>query len=195
MSEAMNVPAPDELDELLSRRTGKINETLEALEVKVDLWDAGEPSAFRTLIGELRDDQQALSESARAIGSAASEEWHEVAGRLMRALERLESEVAAAWSDFEAEVAEDVDAYRAATANQLETWRMHVDTMRVHAKLAEMEARDSVNQLEQAFDAARPELEKAKETAAEAFEAAKESVRDFVAQLRTRSRDASRSLR
>jgi hypothetical protein len=193
MVDSTNVPEPDQFDELLSERTAKINERLEALEVKVDLWDVA-PGHFKTLIGELREDQDALSQAAASVRQAAAEEWHEVAGRFMRALDRLEGEVATAWADFEAEVADDLDTFREASARQMESWHAHVDKMRLQAKLGEMEARDAVADLERAFDAARPELEKAKGVAADALGAAKESARELIAHLRSAARRASRKM-
>ncbi len=194
MTDESSSPPPDEFDELLSDRSGKINDSLEQLEIKVDLWDGGDPGHFRGLVAELREDHATLLEGARMVRETAGEEWRDVVDRFMRALERLESAVATAWADFEAEAADDLDDYRSASAKQLESWRGHVDRLRLHAKLAEMDARDAVDDLERAFEAARPELEKAKQTAGEAVAAAKETSRELVAHLRQASRDASRRM-
>lgn len=185
---------PDATEDELGERAGKINERLAELEVKVDLWDDEERERFRAVIAELKEDQAALVAAAKRVGASAGSEWKAVAESSHRALDRLESEVQAAWADFEVEMADDVDAYRSATQRQLEAWQGHRDRMRLQAKLAEMEARDAVADLEQAFEAARPELERAKDVADEAFHAVKDKVREAVAHLRAAARDASRKM-
>ena len=57
-----------------------------------------------------------------------------------------------------------------------------------------MEAREAVADLESAFDSARPELDRAKGAAADALEAVRDSAREFVAHLRAKSREASRTM-
>lgn len=190
MTDAIAAPSPEELEE----RIGKINDHIAEFEAKVDLWDGESRGHFATVVAELKDDRDVAVASARRVSETAGEEWQKVAERTARAFERLETELQAAWADLEAELADDVDAYKAAAQRQLESWRGHVEQMRLQAKLGEMEARDTLNELEQAYEAARPHLEQAKDTADEGFGSLRERGRELLAHLRDAARVASRRM-
>ncbi len=194
MANAVSPQTPTDLDAELGARAAKINDRIEALEIKVDLWDSVEREPHRALVAELKDDLAAIVAMLGDLRSTAGEEWRMISDRTRRAFERLESEVQTAWADVEAEMAEDADAFRTASARQLETWRGHVDRMRLQAKLAEMEARDAFADLERAFQAARPELDRARDAADDALVTIKTKSRDMVAHLRTAARVASRKM-
>ncbi len=194
MANAVSPQTPTDLGTELGARAAKINERLEALEVKVDLWDSVEREPHRALLAELKEDQAAVADMLRDLRSAAGEEWRALSDRTRRAFDRLESEVHTAWADVEAEMADDADTFRAASARQLDTWRGHVDRMRLQAKLAEMEARDAFTDLERAFEAARPELDQARDAADDALTTIRTKSREMVGHLRAAARDASRKM-
>jgi molybdenum-dependent DNA-binding transcriptional regulator ModE len=190
MTDATAAPSPEELEE----RIGKLNEHIAEFEAKVDLWDGESKGHFATVVAELKDDRDVAVASARRVSETAGEEWHKVADRTTRAFERLETELQAAWADFEGELADDVDTYKAAAQRQLESWRGHVDQMRLQAKLGEMEARDALDELEHAYEAARPHLEQAKDSADEGFGSLRERGREVLEHLRAAARAASRKM-
>lgn len=187
MTDATATPSPDDLE----ARMGKLNEHIAEFEAKVDLWDGDSKGQFATVVAELKDDRDAAAESAKRVSQTAGEEWQKVAERASRALERLETELQAAWADLEAELADDVDTYKAAAQRQLDSWRGHLDQMRLQAKLAEMEARDTLGDLESAYEAARPHLEQARDTADESFGSLRERGREVLTHLREAARAAS----
>jgi hypothetical protein len=190
MSDSTATPSPDELQE----RIGKLNESIEAFQAKVELSGGETKGYFASVLAELADDRDVAAESVRRVSETAGEEWHRVAERTSLAFERLETELQAAWADLEAELADDVDTYKAAAQRQLDSWRGHLDQMRVQAKLAEMEARDTLGDLEHAFDAARPHLEQAKDSADEGFGSLRERGREALTHLREAARAASRKM-
>lgn len=187
-------PKPDQTDQDLAARTAKIDESLAQLEIKVDLWDSGQTGHFRTVVAELKEDRRTVAHSLQVLSETLSEEWHEVSNRLQRSIERLEGELQTAWADLETEIADDVDSYRSASARQLELWHGQVDRLRLHAKLVEMETRDALSEMEAAFAAARPELERARDSAEEALGNLRTTSREFVTHLRKASRAASRTM-
>ncbi len=190
MTDATAAPSPEELEE----RIGKLNDHIAEFEAQVDLWDGESKGHFAAVIAELKDDRDAVIASAHRLSETAGEEWRNVAERAIRAFERFETELQAAWADLEAEVANDVDTYKAATQRQLDSWRGYVDQMRLQAKLGEMEARDALTDLEHAFDAARPHLEQAKDSADEGFGSLRERSREALRHLREAARAASHDM-
>jgi hypothetical protein len=193
MNDETRTPDPMALEDL-SERTTKLDESLEALEIRVDLWRTDEQSHYRQIVDELKKDFAAMVHFLREMEAKAGEEWHHIADATVRSLERLEGRLDTAWSDFEAELADNTDTYRQASSRQLEAWRAHVDRLRVHAKLAEMDARDAVHDLEVAFAAARPEMEQAKTAADEAVQTLKASTREVIAHLRTAAGTVAKDL-
>jgi|GEM_PF-4589553 len=190
MSDAASVPSPSDLTE----RIGKLNERIDAFQVKVDLWEGAGKGHFAAIAAELGSDRDAVARSLHHVGEAAGEEWHKVVGYAARAFDRLESEVEAARADLEAELADDVDTYKAAVDRQRDSWRGHLERMRVQAKLGEMEARDVLADLEHAYEAARPHLEEAREKSDEGFGSLRERGREVMAHLRDAARAASRKM-
>ncbi len=189
-----DTPTSHDTDIDLGERLAAVNESLEALEIEVNLWDDEETTVFGTIVAELKGDNAALRAAAGRIGASAEAEFHSAAAKTRGAIDRLEGEVRAAWADFEAERADDVAKYRAATRKQLEAWQELLDRMRLQAHLAEMDAKDAVAEMEHAFDAARPELERAKDAAADALEALRLQVRELIAHLRQAARNASKTM-
>jgi hypothetical protein len=102
---------------------------------------------------------------AQLLGSAAGEAWEALARDLERGLAQLESEVAVARANLEAELAGTRQSYLEALRYQLDAWRGRVEHLRVQAALAEMEARDELDELlervDNAYRAARQQLDKA----------------------------------
>jgi hypothetical protein len=190
MTDTTGSPSPDELTE----RIGKLNEHIDAFQVEVDLWQGDRKSDFASVVAELRDDRDAAAAAMRKIGAAAGEEWQKVTVQASRAFQRLESELEAVRADFAAEVAEDADAFKVATQRQLDSWRGHVEQLRLQAKLAEMDARDALADLERAYEAALPHLEQAKESADESVKALRERGRGVTDELRSAARAASRKM-
>lgn len=190
MTAAAPAPSPDELHE----RIGKLNDHIGEFEAKVELWNGESKGHFATVLAELKDDRDATAAALHKVSDTAGDEWRRVAGATSRSFERIEAELQAAWSDLEAELAQDAKAYRAAVERELESWHGYVDRLRVQANLAGMEARDVMTRVEHAFDAARPQLEQALESTEEAFRSLRTNVRDVVTRLWAAARDASRQL-
>lgn len=182
------------MGEELTDRIGKINDEIEKFEVRIDGWGEDKDGRFSELGRELADDRDVVVAATKRIGEVARDEWHQAADRARHSLEQLERELETAWADLEVELAEDVDAYKAATRRQIDSWRGYVELARLRASLAGMEARDAVAKLDSAYEAARPQLDQAWAAADEAFAGLRDRARTAVVHLRDAARDAMKSL-
>ena len=149
---------------------------------------------FHVIGAELRKDGEIVADFTARLSEAAGEAWHDVKAAAERAVERLEGDVATARADLTAELADDPTEYRTAAREQADTWKAHHERLKLHAKLGEMEARDKVAELEEAYQRAKPELGKAGEAATETLDALKTQVRGLVDHLRRAARDFSDDL-
>lgn len=191
MTDTTGTQSPDDLTD----RIGKLNEAIDAFQVEVDLWHDDRKSDFAALVVEMRDDRDAATAAMRQVGATAGEEWQKIAAQAARALQRLESELEAVRADFAAELADDADTFKAATHRRLESWRGHVEQLRLQAKLAEMDTRDALGDLERAYEAALPQLEQARENADEGLKTLREQGREVTDHLRSAARAASRKMK
>lgn len=184
----------DEYGDHFHSRVANVNQSLEDFHVDIDLSSPDVAERFREVAAELREDRERVAAFAERIRESAGEAVHELRDAAERAIERLEGDVSTARADLRAELAADPAEYREAAQAQAETWKAHLERLRLHAKLGEMEARDTFTELEGAYERAKPELERAGEVAADTFHALKSQVSGVVAHLRKAARDFSKSL-
>jgi chromosome segregation ATPase len=185
---------PDEYGEYFRDRVERLNQSIEDFHVEIDLGGPEIGERFREIATEMKHDREHVADFASRIKEAAGDAFHDLKEGAERALERLEGDMATARADLAAELAADPAEYREAAKTQAETWRAHLDRLKLHAKLAEMEARDKLDELEGAYQRAKPELDKASEAAGDAIDAIKEQARSLVDHLRKAARDFSADL-
>ncbi len=185
---------PEEYGDYFTERIDRLNQRIEDFQIEVDLSSPDVAERFREVVIDLRADQERIGEFARNVRESATSTFHEVRDAAERSYERLEGEVATAWADLRADKAMEPQEYRAAVHEQAESWRTHLDRLKLHAKLGQMEARDAAAGLDDAYQRARPELERAGEAAGDALEALKEPARELMAHLRRAAKDFSRHL-
>ena len=184
----------DDYHNLFDERVRNVNQSIEDFHVEVDLSGPEVADRFHAIGAELRKDGEIVADFTAKLSEAAGEAWHDLKEAGERAVERLEGDVATARADLTAELADDPSEYRTAAREQAETWKAHLERLKLHAKLGEMEARDKVAELEEAYQRAKPELDKAGEAASETLDALKTQVRGLVDHLRRAARDFSDEL-
>jgi hypothetical protein len=185
---------PEEYGGYFTERVDRLNRAIKDFHIEVDLSSPDVAERYREVLDDLNVDHEAVSSFARRLGDSATDAWHEMRDAAERAHERLEGDIATAWADLRAEKATEPHEYRAAVRAQAESWRAHLDRLKLHARLGQMEARDAVGGLDDAYQRAKPELERASDAAGDALEALKGPARDLVAHLRRAAKDFSRSL-
>ena len=185
---------PEEYGGYFTERIDRLNRAIEDFHIEVDLSSADIAERYREVLADLEVDHERVADFARRVGESAADTWHEIRDAAERAHERLDGDINIAWADLRAEKASEPHEYRAAVRAQAESWRAHLDRLKLHAKLAQMEARDSIGGLDDAYQRARPELERASDAVGDALEALKEPARDLVTHLRQAAKDFSRSL-
>ena len=185
---------PEEYGGYFSERVDRLNRAIEDFRIEVDLSSPDIAERYREVLADLHVDHERVDDFARRLGESATETWHEIRNAAERAHERLEGDISTAWADLRAEKAVEPHEYRAAVRAQAESWRTHLDRLKLHAKLGQMEARDAVGGLDDAYQHAKPELERASDAVGDALDALKAPARDMVAHLRKAAKDFSRSL-
>ena len=146
------------------------------------------------MAADLSIDGEHLRQFAGRLRDVAGEAWRDLRDAAERAFDRLESSIATAWADLRADKATEPHEYREAARIQADSWRTHLDRLKLHARLGQMEARDAAAGLDDAYQRARPELERAGAAVGDALEALREPARDLVAHLRRAAKDFSREL-
>lgn len=185
---------PEEYGGYFAERIDRLNRAIEDFHIEVDLSSADIAERYREVLADLEVDHERVAEFARRLGEAAADTWDEIRDGAERAHERLDGDISTAWADLQAEKATEPHQYRAAVRAQAESWRTHLDRLKLQARLGQMEARDTVGGLDEAYQRARPELESASAAVGDALEALREPARDLVAHLRQAAKDFSRSL-
>jgi len=184
-------PETHPVEEELTDRIGKINDEIEKFDARVNIWGADRDSRFANVGTELAEDRDMVVAAVRRVGVVARDEWRQTAESVRTSVAQLEHEIETARADLEVELADDVDAFRAAAEGQVTSWKGYLDLLRLRAKLASMDARDALETLESAYRAAQPELEGARTAANAAFAALRDSTRNTVIHLRQAARDAT----
>ena len=185
---------PEEFGGYFTERVDRLNRAIEDFHIEVDLSSPDIAERYREVLADLHVDHERVDDFARRFGESATETWLEIRDAAERAYDRLEGDIGTAWADLRAEKAVEPHRYRAAVRAQAESWRTHLDRLKLHAKLGQMEARDALGGLDDAYQAAKPGLERASDAAGDAIEAVKEPARDLVAHLRKAAKDFSRSI-
>jgi DNA repair exonuclease SbcCD ATPase subunit len=185
---------PHEYGDHLDERVRLLNQSLEDFHVEVDLGGPEISERFRHIAADLAGDREHVAEFAGRIRGSAGDAWHELRDAAERAFERLEGDLATARADLSAELAADPAEYREAAKEQAQTWAAQLERLKLHAKLAEMEARDKLEQLDGAYQRAKPELDRAGQVAADALDSLKGQMRGLVDHLRRAARDFSEDL-
>lgn len=194
MTEHETPATPDEYADYYDEQADRLNQSIENLAVEIDTGGPDVAKRYRDVIVDLRAGRVRLAEFADRIRKSSDDAWQEVGGTAERALAGLESGIATARADLHAELAPDIAAYRRAAKTQADAWRAHFDQLKEHAKGAGTKAREALDTLEEAYQRAKPELEKASETTGEALDALKDRVGDLVGHLRKAVRKLNRSL-
>lgn len=194
MTDDTSAPDREDVDEL-AERVDKINESLEDLEIRIEVSGPEIVERFRDVITRLKADRSAVASSARTAAAATGDAWRTIVSSAQQALDRLERELAAAWADLEASLADDVDSFKNASSRQLDSWKSYVEELKLQARLAGMEAREALGELDKAFDAARPQLEEARSAADDTWEQTKRGVGELVARLWDAAQTVSAEMR
>jgi DNA repair exonuclease SbcCD ATPase subunit len=185
---------PHEYGDYLEDRVSRLNQSIEDFHVEIDLSGPEIAERFRQIAADLKTDREHVTAFADRVRESAGEAWQELRDAAERAAERLEGDVGTARADLAAELAADPADYREAARHQAEAWSAHLERLKLHAKLAEMEARDKIEQLDGAYQKAKPELDRAGEAAGEALESLKGQMRGLVDHLRRAAREFSKDL-
>lgn len=188
---------PETLEEYgnyFAERVDRLNEAIEDFHMEVDLSRPDVAQRFSEVLADLRVDHERIGAFARRFGESATDTWLDMRDAAERAHDRLESEIATAWADLRADNASELHEYQDAAQAQADLWRAHLDRLKLHAKLGQMEARFAVERLDKAYQRAKPELERAGDAAGDALEALKEPARDMLTHLRKVAKDFSRAL-
>jgi len=194
MTELDPPATPEEYGGYFTERVDRLNRAIEDFHIELDLTSSDVAERYRAVLDDLKVDHEAVGDFARRLGDSAVDTWHDVRDAAERAHARLEGDIITAWADLRAEKATEPHEYRAAVLAQAESWRTHLDRLKLHAKLGHMEARDALGGLDDAYLRAKPELDRASDAVGDALDALKAPARDLVAHLRRAAKDFSRSL-
>ena len=171
----------DGIEHRLGLRSEELEERINSFEERLKAATEETRGSFRPVAERLRNSWQILRSSLERLGSAPGETREALVRDIERGLAQLESEVAVVRADLETELAETRQSYREAVRQQLDAWRGRVEHLRVQAALAEMEARDELDELlarvDNAYRAARQQLVKADEDTAETLDVLRASAR------------------
>lgn len=185
---------PEEYGDYFTERIDRLNQRIEDFHMEVNLSGPDVAERFGEVVADLKADHERMAEFVHRLGESAAETWRDLRDAAERSYERLEGEVSTAWADVRADNATQPHEYREAARVQADSWRSYLDRLKLHARLGRMEARDAAAGLDDAYQRAKPELERAGVTVGVALEALREPARDLVAHLRRAAKDFSREL-
>lgn len=185
---------PEEYGDYFTERIDRLNQRIEDFHIEVNLSSPDIADRFGAIVTDLKADHERIGEFAGRFRESAADTWHDLRDAAERSFERLEGEVSTAWADLRADKATEPHEYREAARVQADSWRTHLDRLKLHARLGQMEARDAAAGLDDAYQRAKPELERAGAAVGEALEALREPARDLVTHLRRAAKDFSREL-